>query len=93
MGNVGDYAYVNFSVGKFPILICFWVLRGVLDVLVIRACHGAHLLSSKRNADFRICEVRGLIDFVDRWEAVDLDFEVREMGVEGIVGSGMLVYI
>ncbi len=37
--------------------------------------------------------LRGLGDFVERWEYVDFDFEVREMGYAGVVGSGLLVYI
>ena len=37
--------------------------------------------------------LRGLADFVERWEAVDLDFEVRELDVVGIVGSGLLFYV
>lgn len=31
--------------------------------------------------------LRGLVDFVERWEFVDLEFDVRELGVVGVVGS------
>lgn len=34
--------------------------------------------------------LRGLAEFVERWEFVDLDFEVRESRVTGVVGSGLL---
>lgn len=37
--------------------------------------------------------LRGLSDFVEAWEFVDFDFEVRETGFRGVVGSGLLVYI
>lgn len=37
--------------------------------------------------------LRGLADFVERWDCVDFDFEVRETGYTGIVGKGLLVYI
>ena len=34
--------------------------------------------------------LRGLAEFVERWEFVDLDFEVRERLITGVVGSGLL---
>ena len=37
--------------------------------------------------------LRGLADFVERWEFRDLDFEATEFGLTGVAGSGMLVYI
>ena len=35
--------------------------------------------------------LRGLVDFVERWEFVDLDFEVRELDFVGVVGSRLLI--
>ena len=37
--------------------------------------------------------LRGLADFVERWEFRDLDFEATEFGLIGVAGTGMLVYI
>lgn len=37
--------------------------------------------------------LRGLADFVEQWEFVDMDFQVRELGIVEVVGSGLLVYI
>ena len=37
--------------------------------------------------------LRGLADFVERWEFRDLDFEIREFGLTGLVGSGVLASI
>lgn len=37
--------------------------------------------------------LQGLTDFVERWEPVDLDFEVMVSGIVGVVGSGLLVYV
>ena len=37
--------------------------------------------------------LRGLADFVERWEFRDLDFDVTEFGRVGLVGNGMLVYV
>ena len=37
--------------------------------------------------------LRGLMDFAERWEFVDLDFEIFERGILGVVGSGLLVYV
>ena len=37
--------------------------------------------------------LRGLADFVERWEFRDLDFEITEFGLIGLTGSGMLVYL
>ena len=37
--------------------------------------------------------LRGLADFVERWEFRDLDFDITEFGLIGMVGNGMLVYV
>ena len=36
--------------------------------------------------------LRGLADFVERWEFRDLDFEVRERDFTGVLGGGLLAY-
>lgn len=35
--------------------------------------------------------LRGLLGFVERWEFMDLDFEVRELDFVGVVGSRLLI--
>ena len=37
--------------------------------------------------------LKGLMDFVERFEFVDLDFEIIERYISEVVGSGLLVYI
>ena len=34
--------------------------------------------------------VRGIADFVERYEYVDMDFDVGQMGMEQVFGTGVL---